>query len=327
MDLLNEACKIAKVGGWSLDAKTGRLEWTDEIFSIHEVGVGYEPTISRSLSFYAPEVLPLMVKTLRRAIKKGESFDLELPFITARKKSRWVRVVGKVTPKGVQASRVIGIIQDITDRKQKEIEQHKRMVLLRKTLGATIQAIVAPVMKRSTYTIAHQKRVADLARSIAKEMRIDSNRIDGIRIAAEIHDIGNTSVKMNVLNKPGKMSDGEAAMIRQHPKVAYDMLRQIKFPWPIARIILEHHERVNGSGYPNGLTGEKLLMESKILAVADVVEAIASARPYHPALGIKKALKEISQKRGIFYDPEVVDACLRLFREKKYYLILTPAQV
>lgn len=326
MDLLNKTCKIANTGGWEWDIKTGKQAWTDEMYSIHELHKDYEPTINKSLSFYAPEVLPIIIKSLRGAMENGKSFDLELPFITAKKKSRWVRVVSKVQTRGKKVVKVVGIMQDITDRMQKEIAQHDIIARLRKALGAMIQVISAPVEKMDTYTTAHQKRVADLARAIAKEMGLDSNRIDGIRIAAEIHDIGSTSVGGDILNKPGKLNDAECSAIRKHPQIAYDILKDIKLPWPIARMILEHHEKMDGSGYPNGLIGEKLLMESRILAVADFVEAVASDRPYHPALAIKKALKELSAKRGILYDPEAVDACLRLFREKKYNLIFPPVR-
>lgn len=326
MDLLNETCRIAKTGGWEWDIKTGKQTWTDETYSIYEVGVDYKPTINKSLSFYEPGVLPIIIKSLKRAAENGKPFDLELPFITAKKKSCWVRLVGKIGTKGAKAVKVVGIIQDISDRKQKEMAQHNMVDRLRKALGAMIQAISTPAEKMESYTAGHQKRVADLVRAIAREMGLDGNRIDGIRMAAEIHDIGSTSVGNDILNKRGKLNDAEYSAMKKHPQMAYDILKDIKFPWPIARMILEHHEKVDGSGYPNGLTGEKLLMESKILAVADVVEAAASDRPYHPALGIRKALKELSAGRGILYDPEVVDACLSLFRDKKYHLIFPPVK-
>ncbi|HPL68550.1 MAG TPA: HD-GYP domain-containing protein, partial [Smithellaceae bacterium] len=176
------------------------------------------------------------------------------------------------------------------------------------------------VETRDPYTAGHQRRVADLARAIATEMGLSGDQIDGIRIAGTIHDLGKISVPSEILTIPRKLTALEYSLIKNHPQSGYDILKDIEFPWPIARMIVEHHERINGSGYPNGLPGEDLLIESKILSVADVVEAMATHRPYRPALGIDAALAEITANRGILYDPEVVDACLRLFRDKGYQI-------
>ncbi len=144
--------------------------------------------------------------------------------------------------------------------------------------------------------------------------------IDGIRMTGVIHDIGKIAVPAEILSKPAKLTDIEFSLIKMHPQAGYDILKEIEFPWPVARVILQHHERMDGSGYPHGLTGESILMEARILAVADVVEAIASHRPYRPALGIDRSLEEIIQKKGILYDPDVVDACLMIFHKKGYKL-------
>jgi len=157
-----------------------------------------------------------------------------------------------------------------------------------------------------------------VARAIATEMNLPIDRIDGIRMAAAIHDLGKISVPAEILSKPTKLTNLEFMLIKTHSQSGYDILKDIEFPWPVARIVLEHHERMNGSGYPNGLTGDNILMESRILAVADVVEAIASHRPYRPALGVDAALEEIEKNKGTLYDPEVVEVCLRLFREKGF---------
>lgn len=206
-----------------------------------------------------------------------------------------------------------GILEDITERKQ-------NIARLRKTLGGAVQAIASLVETRDPYTAGHQRRVADLARAIATEMGLSGDQIDGIRIAGTIHDLGKISVPSEILTIPRKLTALEYSLIKNHPQSGYDILKDIEFPWPIARMIVEHHERINGSGYPNGLPGEDLLIESKILSVADVVEAMATHRPYRPALGIDAALAEITANRGILYDPEVVDACLRLFRDKGYQI-------
>jgi PAS domain S-box-containing protein len=206
-----------------------------------------------------------------------------------------------------------GIAEDITNRK----ENVERM---RKALGATVQAIAMIVETRDPYTAGHQRRVADLARSIATEMKLPVDQIDGIRMAAAIHDLGKISVPADILSKPTKLTALEFSLIKTHSQSGYDILKDIDFPWPVARIVLEHHERMNGSGYPNGLTGDNLLMESRILSVADVVESMGSHRPYRPSLGIEAALEEIEKNRGTLYDNTVADACLRLFREKGYQL-------
>jgi PAS domain S-box-containing protein len=206
-----------------------------------------------------------------------------------------------------------GIIEDITSRKQK-VER------IRKALGATVHAIAVTVETRDPYTAGHQRRVADLARAIATEMNLSVDQIDGIRMAATIHDLGKISVPAEILSKPTKLTNIEFRLIKTHSQSGYDILKDIDFPWPVARTVLEHHERMNGSGYPNGLTGDHILLESRILAVADVVESMASHRPYRPALGIKAALEEIEKNRGTLYDNAVADACLNLFRERGYQL-------
>jgi PAS domain S-box-containing protein len=209
---------------------------------------------------------------------------------------------------------LIGAILDITDRKQ-AVER------IRKALGATVQAIAVTVETRDPYTAGHQRRVSDLARAIATEMNLPIDQIDGIRMAAAIHDLGKISVPAEILSKPTKLTALEFSLIKTHAQSGYDILKDIDFPWPVARTVLEHHERMNGSGYPNGLTGDNTLMESRILSVADVVESMASHRPYRPTLGIDAALNEISKNKGVLYDPEVSDACLRLFHEKDYKFI------
>jgi HD-GYP domain-containing protein (c-di-GMP phosphodiesterase class II) len=151
-------------------------------------------------------------------------------------------------------------------------------------------------------------------------MNLTSDQIDGVRMASTIHDIGKISIPSEILTKPTKLSDLEFNLIKTHPASGYNILKDIEFPWPIAQIVLEHHERIDGSGYPNGLKGEQILLESKIIAIADVVEAISSHRPYRPAHGIEVALDEITKNRSILFDPDLVDACLRLFREKNYNL-------
>jgi response regulator RpfG family c-di-GMP phosphodiesterase len=189
---------------------------------------------------------------------------------------------------------------------------------LRKTMEDTIYTIGKIAETRDPYTSGHQKNVSQIATFIAQEMKLPQDRIEGIRITSLVHDIGKISLPAEILNKPTKLSEIEYSLIKDHSQVGYDVLKSIEFPWPVAQIVLQHHERLNGSGYPQGLKGEDILLEAKIIGVVDVVEAMSSHRPYRPALGIDKALEEISKNKGILYDPEVVDACLKLFKKKEF---------
>lgn len=209
-------------------------------------------------------------------------------------------------------------IRDITGRKQAEDDIKQNFLRTRKALEATIHAISSLAERRDPYVAGHQHRVADLACAIATQMGLTTDRIEGIGLAAAIHDIGKISIPADILGRPTKLTDTEFNFVKTHAKSGYDILKDIKFPWPIARMIIEHHERMNGSGYPKGLAKDSTLLESRILAVADVVEAMTSRRPYRPPLGIDAALNEITRNKSILYDPEVVDACLRIFKVNNY---------
>jgi PAS domain S-box-containing protein len=217
---------------------------------------------------------------------------------------------------------VAGTLRDITERKQAEGERKQSFERLRKALGATVQSISLTVEMKDPYTAGHQQRVSDLTRAIATEMGLSADRRDFIRTASSIHDIGKISVPSEILSKPTKLTDLEFSLIKTHSQSGHDILKDIDFPWPVADVVLQHHERMNGSGYPQGLKGDDILLEARIMAVADVVEAIASHRPYRPSLGIDFALEEISRNKGILYDADVVDACLKLFQEKSYTLLV-----
>ena len=191
---------------------------------------------------------------------------------------------------------------------------------LQVSLEQTIQVIADTIEERDAYTAGHQRRVASLCSRIAVELGLPADRIRGLHLAATIHDLGKISVPAEILAKPRRLSAMELGLIQEHPTIGFEILKKVNFPWPIATIIQQHHERLDGSGYPLGLTGEVLLLESEILAVADVVEAMASHRPYRSALGLEAALDEITAHRGIIFDASVVDACLRVFRDQGYHL-------
>jgi len=211
-----------------------------------------------------------------------------------------------------------GTMEDITYRKQAEESIRQNIDRLRKAIGGTIDVIAMAVEVRDPYTSGHQRRVSSLGRSIAKKMDLSQEVTDGIRMAGVIHDLGKISIPAEILSMPRKLTELEFGLIKTHPQIGYDMLKDIEFPYPIAQMVLQHHERLDGSGYPQGLKNEDIILEAKILAVADVVEAIASHRPYRPALGMDIALKEIIQNKGILYDPQVVEVCVKLFENNGF---------
>ena len=213
------------------------------------------------------------------------------------------------------------IAHDITDRKEADDSLRDALGRLRRVTGSVIQVIVMAVESRDPYTAGHQRRVGDLARAIATEMGLTDHDVEGIRIAGVIHDLGKISVPSEILSKPRILNDTEFAIVKEHPQKGYDILKDVDFDWPVAEMVLQHHERLDGSGYPRGLKDGEILLQARILAVADVVEAMASHRPYRPTLGLEAALDEITLNKGKLYDPEAVDACLRLFREKHYRLV------
>jgi putative nucleotidyltransferase with HDIG domain len=188
---------------------------------------------------------------------------------------------------------------------------------LQKAMNGVIHAVSLVVESRDPYTAGHQRRVAELAHVIAKEMGLSEWQTMGIHIAGLLHDVGKVAVPSEILSKPGKITANEFSIIKNHCRVGYEILGRIDFPWPVTKAILQHHERLDGSGYPQGLAGEDIILEARILGVADVVEAMSSHRPYRPALGLDSALAEISRASGILYDAEVVDACLTLLRKNQ----------
>ncbi len=208
-----------------------------------------------------------------------------------------------------------GLEAEVALRTEELLRSYRKM---RDLLTKTVQAMAAVVEAKDPYTAGHQQRVAELARAIATEMGLAAEQIDGLGMASLVHDIGKISIPSEILSMPRKLTPVEFILIRDHVQAGYDILKEIEFPWPIARIILEHHERMDGSGYPSGRKGESLLLESRILAVADVVEAMASHRPYRPAFSISIVLEELAKSRGTLFDPVVVDSCLRLFNEEGY---------
>jgi PAS domain S-box-containing protein len=211
-------------------------------------------------------------------------------------------------------------VRDITERKLVEAELQRTLDSLSKAFNTIVQVLISAIEARDPYTSGHQFRSSNLACAIATEMGLPQDKIDGLLMAGSIHDIGKISIPAEILSKPTKLTDIEFSLIKEHSHSGYEMLKDVESPWPLAQIVYQHHERMDGSGYPRNLKGDEIIMEARIMAVADVVEAMASHRPYRPGLGIDAALAEIEKNKGTFYDNAVADACLRLFREKGYQL-------
>jgi PAS domain S-box-containing protein/putative nucleotidyltransferase with HDIG domain len=285
-------------------------------------GYSEEEALKMNIGRLTPPTKDAEQKEFTRRLIAGETVtSLETRRVT--KDGRILDVWLTVTKLMDDTGKPIGIAsteRDITERKQAQKELQRSYHKLRETLIATVNALASTVEMKDPYTAGHQRRVTILACAIAGEMGLTEEQFDGLRIAGLVHDIGKINVPAEILNKSGRISDTEFNIIKTHPQAGYDLLKEIEFPWPVARIVLQHHERLDGSGYPQGLRGEEIMLEARILGVADVVEAMASRRPYRSALGIEAALHEITMNKGLLYDPDVTDVCARLFVDKGFAL-------
>ncbi len=256
-----------------------------------------------------------------KKILKGEGSALSDEAILVSKKGKKTPIDPRLEPIKDDGGNISGIVlafTDVTARKMAEEELKRSLEQQKIAREGTVRAIAYTIETRDPYTAGHQRRVTKLACTIGEEMGLSKDQIEGLRMSGELHDIGKIHVPAEILSKPGQISEAEYTIIKTHPQVGYDILKTIEFPWPVARIVLQHHERIDGSGYPSGLKDKNILLEAKILAVADVIEAMATHRPYRPALSIEESLREISKNRGTLYDSKVVDICLRAFKEKKF---------
>ena len=255
-----------------------------------------------------PEDRAIIHQAKERRAAKGETASVYSIRVTNKTGRQIWAQISSVPIFWDERPATLNFVRDITHQRIAEDELRQTVDKLRKVTGAAVQAMAQTVEVRDPYTAGHQKRVSSLARAIATEMKLPPGMIEGIGMAGNIHDIGKISVPAEILSKPGTLTDIQFALIKAHPKTGYEILKGIEFPWDIARIVLQHHERVDGSGYPQGLRGDDILLEAKILAVADVVEAMTSHRPYRPALGTEESLVEISSKKGKLYDLSVAEA-------------------
>lgn len=270
-----------------------------------------------------PELAVVLVSALddpevaRVALEQGAYGYILKPFKT---NEILIQVANALRRRELEIARRVHVRE--LERRVDERTQELQIALrdLRQSMEGIVRAMSLAVESRDPYTAGHQRRVAELARAIARELGMGPERIEGLYMAGLIHDLGKIAVPAEILSKPAKLNRIEFDLIKCHPEVGYEILKPLQFPWPIADMVRQHHEKMDGSGYPLGLTGEEILPESRILVVADVVEAIVSHRPYRPALGIERALEEVEKNRGILYDAEVVETCSGLFREKGFQM-------
>jgi len=283
--------------GYSSDEIIGRMKWPEIVH---------------------PDDLRQMIEQhrLRREIEGNALPNYEFRYITKTGDIKDTFLTIKLVP-GTKKS--IASLIDMTERKKAQVELQQTLDRLSKAMNTTIHLLAGAVEARDPYTAGHQTRAADLARAIATEMEIPKAKIDGIGMAGAIHDIGKLSVPAEILTKSSKLTKVEFALVKEHAVKGYEMLKDVESDWPLAEMVYQHHERMDGSGYPRNLKGEEIIMEARILAVADVVEAMSSHRPYRPALGVEAALEEIEKNSGTLYDNTVADACVKLFREKGYH--------
>lgn len=293
----------------------------DIVYANETAARNYRYTIDQLLSMNIrqlvhPDALPVLEEQLAATKHKA---DLSFEITCINGDNTPMELEAKVRPIETEGQKInISVLRDITERKRMEEQLRNALQQINTTLEGTIEAIATMSELRDPYTAGHQQRVTGLALAIAQEMGLPEEKIQALRVAGLLHDVGKVYVPSEILSKPGKLAELERNLVRAHAEASYNIVKTIKFPWPVCRIILQHHERIDGSGYPKGLKGEEIELEARILAVADVVEAMMSHRPYRPAMGLDKALEEITTNRGILYDEQVVDACVRLFREKGF---------
>lgn len=269
--------------------------------------------------FFPKEQAKKMRKDDQEVIISGKAKKNIIESFSTPDGIRW-QTIDKIPHKDKEGkvTGVIGLAKDITVQRKAEQKLKTTYQRLKKTMDATIDTMSKIIEAKDPYTSGHQHRVCQLAVPLARELGLSEGKVEGIRIASLIHDIGKIGLPTEILSKPTTLADIEFNLIKGHSQIGYDILKSIDFAYPIAQIVLQHHERLNGSGYPSKLKGDKILLEAKIIGIADVVEAMSSFRPYRPALGVDAALEEIIQNRGTLYDIKVVDACLKLFKEKEF---------
>jgi len=296
----------------------GKFVYVNPAFS-EVVGFPKEEIIGRRYTdFVIEEDRPLVAANIRRRLE-GKIKSVEYSFRGRRRDGELVDVGvhgGLAIYRGREA--VIGVAQDITELKKAEARIREDAAQLERAMLGTLEALSMMSELRDPYTVGHERQVGDLAAAIGRELGLPEERVKGLRVIGYLHDIGKITVPAEILSKPGHLSHLEFELIKTHPQAGYDILKSVEFPWPVVEAIVQHHEHLDGSGYPNGLRGDAISLEARIISVADTVEAMAHHRPYRPVVGLENALNELRTGAGIRFDPAVVEACLRLFQEGRF---------
>ncbi len=317
---LKEAQSIAHIGSFNWDLVTNKIAMSDEAYRILKIDPKkFNGNFNTIKDLFHPDEKEFVLTVIDNAIKNKKFLDIEHRALLKDGTEIFIDVKAKpFCDKSNKVLKFNGTMMDITERKKAEVKLVKSEEALKKTLNGAINTLAAIVETKDPYTFGHQQRVCKLAITIAMELGLDEKKVEAIRIAALIHDIGKVNIPASILSKPGKLTDIEFDMIKTHPQLSYNMLKRIEFPLPIVDIILQHHEKIDGSGYPRGLKGKDIMLEAKILTVADVVEAMSSHRPYRPALGLDAAIDEIRKNKGKLYDPIVADSCIKIITKEKF---------
>lgn len=309
VSLLETLQAAAPVGLGFVDRQFRTVRCNDALASIS--GAPKDELLGRTVAEAVPQLWPKLESVFRLVLDTGaDVVNLDVSGESAQDPGRTHYWLASYYPVRL-AEEIIGVgivVVDVTERREAQ-QAHDEL------LRSAIAAIAATIEARDPYTAGHEHRVAEIARVIATEMGLDDDTVDGIELAATIHDIGKIAVPSDILSRPGPLHPAEFELVKTHSRAGHDIVAGIVFPWPIAEMILQHHERLNGTGYPDGLRGEEILIGARIIAVADVLEAMGSHRPYRPSLGVYRALEEIDKGRGTIFDPDVADVCLRLFGE------------
>lgn len=316
------AIDTAKLGLWTLHLDTGELIWNDRMLEIFGLS---DDEFSGDLDAWKMQVHPEDLERVEREISKimrGEAaLDLRYRIIRKDNAVRYIEAsCSAVRNQSDTIEEVVGIDRDVTEFVESQEKLAAQSAELMDSLLSTVEMASEISTLRDPYTAGHEKRVAEICVAIAEELGCDEDFNLGLKVAAQLHDIGKMGLPSEILTKPGKLTPTEYEYVKSHSQLGYNILNPISFPWPVSDIVLQHHERIDGSGYPNGLKGEEILLAARIMGVADVVEAMASHRPYRAGLGLDVALDEIERGRGSIYDQQVSDACLRIFREKGFVI-------
>lgn len=309
---LKMAQKLGHLGFWELDIPTGRLYWSDETYHIFQTPKSFNPTFEGFLAFIHPEDREIVEREYGKSVARGRPYTVNHRLLLEGETLKFVKESG-VTEYDAQGEprRSFGTVLDITDQIEAQVQR-------RRLLTQTIKALSLTLEKRDPYTSGHQLRVAGLSVQIGTALGWDHARNTGLYFGAMLHDIGKIYIPSEILNRPGRLSRTEFELIKTHPQVGYDIISAIDYPWPIGDFVLQHHERMDGSGYPFGLRGEEISEEARVIAVADVMEAMINHRPFRTAKGKDFALAELREGLGTRYDPLIGEACARIVLQEDF---------